>query len=206
MLLAALVCCAAADARAQPALRLTERAARPGERVVVMGRGFPAGARVRLVLGGRLLKRSTAGPRRRVRIGFRVPSRPAGRYRLTLRAGHRVVRRSFRILAAGGPQLPAPAPPVPAAAPLPMPSTLVAAGDIACRPELLETAGECRHARTGTLVESLAPDAVAVLGDSQYQNGELANFLAAYEPTWGRFRPINASGAGQSRIRRRSPA
>jgi hypothetical protein len=48
-------------------------------------------------------------------------------------------------------------------------------------------------------------DAVAVLGDSQYQKGELANFLAAYEPTWGRFRPHNASGVRQSRIRRRPP-
>jgi acid phosphatase type 7 len=190
VLLAALACCPAAHARAQPTLRLSERAALPGERVVVVGRGFPAGARVRLVLGGRVLKRSTAGPRRRVRIGFRVPSRPAGRYRLTLRAGRSVVRRSFRILAAARPQLPLPAPPVPAAAPPPMPSTLVAAGDIACRPELLETASECRHARTGTLVESLAPDAVAVLGDSQYQNGELPNFLAAYDPTWGRLRNI----------------
>jgi acid phosphatase type 7 len=191
VLLAALACCFAADALAQPTLRLTDRAAFPGARVVAIGHGFPAGARVRLALGGRTLKRSTAGPRRGVRLGFRVPSRPAGRYWLTLRAGRRLVRRSFRILARAKPRLPVPAPaPVPAAPPPPMPSTLVAAGDIACRPELVETATECRHARTATLVESLAPDAVAALGDSQYQNGELPNFLAAYEPTWGRFRPI----------------
>jgi hypothetical protein len=66
----------------------------------------------------------------------------------------------------------------------------VAAGDIACRPELVETAASCRQARTANLVESLAPDAVAVLGDNQYEHGELANFMAVFEPTWGRFRQV----------------
>ena len=71
-----------------------------------------------------------------------------------------------------------------------MVSTLVAAGDIACQPALSETSTACRHARTAALAESLAPDAVAVLGDLQYQFGELFNFQASYEPTWGRLRAI----------------
>jgi acid phosphatase type 7 len=68
--------------------------------------------------------------------------------------------------------------------------TLAAAGDIACRPALVETATACRHARTADLVDSLDPDAVAVLGDNQYEHGELANFMSVFEPTWGRFRQL----------------
>ena len=66
----------------------------------------------------------------------------------------------------------------------------MAAGDIACRPELVETAAACRQARTAALVGSLVPEAVAVLGDNQYEHGELANFMAVFEPTWGRFRQL----------------
>jgi acid phosphatase type 7 len=80
--------------------------------------------------------------------------------------------------------------------PPPDPVTLVAAGDIACRPELVETASACRQARTAELVESLGPDAVAVLGDNQYEHGELANFTAVFEPTWGRFRQITHPAVG----------
>jgi acid phosphatase type 7 len=93
---------------------------------------------------------------------------------------------------------PAPAPPEPAPDPPtpPDPITLVAAGDIACRPALLETATACRQARTADLVESLAPDAVAVLGDNQYEHGELENFMAVFNPTWGRFREITHPAVG----------
>ena len=86
-----------------------------------------------------------------------------------------------------------PAPRVPP--PPPEPIRLVAAGDIACRPELVETESACRRARTA-LVEGLAPDAVAPLGDIQYEHGELANFNAVYEPTWGRFRAITHPAVG----------
>jgi hypothetical protein len=46
------------------------------------------------------------------------------------------------------------------------------------------------------LVQRLAPDAVAVLGDSQDERGELANFEAAYDPTWGRFKGITHPAVG----------
>ena len=61
---------------------------------------------------------------------------------------------------------------------------------------LVETATACRHTRTADLVESLTPDAVAVLGDNQYEHGELANFTAVFEPTWGRFRQITHPAVG----------
>jgi acid phosphatase type 7 len=73
---------------------------------------------------------------------------------------------------------------------------LVAAGDISCRPADDETPTTCRQARTAALVESLAPDAVAVLGDNQYQHGEFENFMAAYDPTWGRFKAITRPAVG----------
>ena len=76
------------------------------------------------------------------------------------------------------------------------PITLAAAGDIACRPELVESATACTQARTADLVETLAPDAVAVLGDNQYEHGELANFMAVYDPTWGRFLDITHPAVG----------
>lgn len=72
----------------------------------------------------------------------------------------------------------------------------MAAGDIACVPNAVETATACRHARTAQLVSALAPDAVAMLGDAQYQNGELENYLASYDPTWGAFKAITRPAAG----------
>ena len=72
----------------------------------------------------------------------------------------------------------------------------MAAGDIACRPELVETTNACRQARTADLVSSLVPDAVALLGDNQYEHGELANFMAVFEPTWGRFRQLTHPAVG----------
>lgn len=189
MLATALACWPASGAWAKPGLSLSERAALPGERVTALGRGFPAHTRARLTLAGQSVKRSTVGRRGRVRLRFTVPARRAGRYPLTLRAGRRAARRSLRILAPVRAATPAPPPAAPAPPPPPPPvvSRLVAAGDIACRPGLMETAIQCRHARTASLVESLAPDAVAALGDLQYQNGELVNFQTAYAPTWGRF-------------------
>lgn len=64
---------------------------------------------------------------------------------------------------------------------------LVAAGDIACVPGMAATPAECQHEATARLVESLAPDVVAPLGDLQYEFGEAKNFAASYDPTWGRF-------------------
>jgi calcineurin-like phosphoesterase family protein len=165
-------------AAAKPRLALSRSAAEPGHRVVVAGHGFPDRARVRVGLGGRTLRRARTGPRGGFRLAFRVPYRAARAYRLRASSRGRSVRRRFRIR-------PGPAPP-----------RLVAAGDIACRPGLPETATTCRQARTADLVESLAPDAVAVLGDSQDEHGELEDYQAVYEPTWGRFKAITHPALG----------
>ncbi|MDX6668273.1 MAG: hypothetical protein QOK04_1653 [Solirubrobacteraceae bacterium] len=63
--------------------------------------------------------------------------------------------------------------------------TLAAAGDIACEPSLSTTATECHQAQTAQLIQSLAPTAVAPLGDNQYQVGALADYRAVFAPSWG---------------------
>ncbi len=73
---------------------------------------------------------------------------------------------------------------------------LVAAGDVACEPGQPATPTTCQQAGTAELVQSLHPDAVAVLADEQYEIGTLSNFNAAYGPTWGAFRGISQPAAG----------
>jgi hypothetical protein len=55
---------------------------------------------------------------------------------------------------------------------------------------------ECRQEETADLVEGLDPDAVGVLGDNQYQNGELANFNSMYDPSWGTLKDITFPAIG----------
>ena len=205
---------AALSASAKPTLSVSQTVVPPGKRVAVAGHGFPAGARVRLVLAGRTVARLRAGRRGGFRLRVGVPrGLAAGRYTLVARARGLVVRRRLRVRLSSLLSQPTPVPeqPVPAPEPAPLPPapapepdpppppdpiTLVAAGDIACRPTLVETATACRQARTADLVESLAPDAVAALGDNQYEHGELANFMAVFDPTWGRFGAITHPAVG----------
>jgi acid phosphatase type 7 len=212
VLIALLVLVAApATAAAKPRLALSRGAAEAGQRISLAGHGFPRAARLRVVLGGATVKRARTGPRGGFRLRIRLPAMRPDRYRLTARAGRRAATRSFRIRApkAGesqpvpftpGPDAPAPigqpSPPPPPPPPPPPAPTLAAAGDIACRAADAETTTECRHGRTATLVESLAPDAVAPLGDTQYQHGEIEDFEGSYDPTWGRFKSITHPAVG----------
>ena len=78
----------------------------------------------------------------------------------------------------------------------------MAAGDIACSPNQQANAEagadptQCHQAATATLIEDLEPDAVAALGDNQYQNGELANYNSMYDPSWGAFKDITFPAIG----------
>jgi len=74
----------------------------------------------------------------------------------------------------------------------------VAAGDIACSPSQATNANatNCHHGETAERVEELDPDAVAVLGDNQYQTGQLADFQSMYGPTWGAFKEITFPAIG----------
>jgi hypothetical protein len=62
--------------------------------------------------------------------------------------------------------------------------TIVAAGDIACG--AASTGAACMQGATSDIVTATDPDAVLVLGDNQYECGELADFRQFYDPTWGR--------------------
>jgi hypothetical protein len=66
--------------------------------------------------------------------------------------------------------------------------TLVAAGDVACAPGEPRTRFACHQVDTAALIARLKPDAVAVLGDLQYETGSLADFEGSFDRTWGRFR------------------
>lgn len=66
---------------------------------------------------------------------------------------------------------------------------LAAAGDI-CSPD----PDSC--APTADLVARLQPDAVLPLGDNQYPDGTIEQYLAGYDPTWGRFADITHPVAG----------
>jgi acid phosphatase type 7 len=76
--------------------------------------------------------------------------------------------------------------------------TILAAGDIACDPtdpafnNGQGTEYACRQKATSDILVSAPPNLVAVLvlGDAQYEDGVLEDFMASYHPTWGRVRSI----------------
>jgi acid phosphatase type 7 len=180
----------------KPRLALSRTAALPGELVRARGRGFRRRSLVRLKFAGQRLRTVRARRSGRFSARIEIPSRSPGRYWVVARSGKRVARLRFRTLArptTAAPPAPAPEPVPP---PEPPPVTLVAAGDIACRPELTETTTACRQARTAELVSDLAPDAVATLGDAQYENGELLNYQTVYDSTWGAFKAITRPATG----------
>ena len=69
---------------------------------------------------------------------------------------------------------------------------VAAAGDIACDPASpqygngLGSGLECRQRATSDLLVGEAHEAVLVLGDIQYEFGDLDAFEASYDATWGR--------------------
>lgn len=79
---------------------------------------------------------------------------------------------------------------------------VVAAGDIACAPTDsdynggLGTAIGCRQRATSDAVIGTAPDEVLVLGDSQYETGDLLSHQQVYDPTWGRFKAKTQPSVG----------
>jgi acid phosphatase type 7 len=92
---------------------------------------------------------------------------------------------ALSLSACATPAAPVPSGPGGAAAPGPG-VTLVAAGDVACGPDIPETPSECRQEDTAKLVEGLDPDSVLVLGDTAYET-VTAESLKAYDASWGRF-------------------
>ncbi|MFL5758933.1 MAG: metallophosphoesterase [Thermomicrobiales bacterium] len=67
-------------------------------------------------------------------------------------------------------------------------AVIMAVGDIACG--TASTGGACAQSRTSDLVVAQQPSAVLLLGDDQYECGELSDFNSYFDPTWGRFKPL----------------
>jgi acid phosphatase type 7 len=72
---------------------------------------------------------------------------------------------------------------------------IAAAGDIACAPANprynggFGTFNSCQQLATSNLLQSRKFSAILPLGDLVYdENGSLASYFSAYDPTWGRFR------------------
>ncbi len=74
--------------------------------------------------------------------------------------------------------------------------TVIAAGDIACSPSTGHAPGTCEQAATASIAEQLKPDAALLLGDLQYDNGRLADFNSAFDPTWGKLKSISRPAPG----------
>jgi hypothetical protein len=74
---------------------------------------------------------------------------------------------------------------------------LVAAGDIACTPgNSPATSVTCQAGATAQTAAGLQPDAVAALGDLQYEAGELSGFQQSYDATWGKLKSITHPALG----------
>jgi hypothetical protein len=65
---------------------------------------------------------------------------------------------------------------------------IVAAGDISC--------SSCQQAKTAELILNINPDAVLVLGDSQYPTASFPDYQKYYLPTWGKFLPLTRPTLG----------
>ena len=75
-------------------------------------------------------------------------------------------------------------------------AVLMAAGDISCGPAGRVTSNSCQQLAVSNLLVDQAPDAVATLGDNQYECGSLADYASYYGPSWGRVKAITRPAIG----------
>jgi acid phosphatase type 7 len=71
------------------------------------------------------------------------------------------------------------------------PRIILAAGDISCQEIYRDGAhDDCEHAKTEKIIADVQPHSVLMLGDIQYEYGELTFFNSQFKPTWGKHQPI----------------
>ena len=70
-----------------------------------------------------------------------------------------------------------------------LPPRIAAAGDIACGTDTVPGL-PCQQMETSDLLLQMQPDAVLALGDTQYEAGASEDYLAFYDPSWGRLKAI----------------
>ncbi|TFD28293.1 metallophosphoesterase family protein, partial [Cryobacterium cryoconiti] len=78
------------------------------------------------------------------------------------------------------------------------PATVMAVGDLACASGTATTSVACRHGEVAALIAAAAPDRFIALGDLQYQEATLSQFLGAgaYNDTFGPLKPITLPALG----------
>jgi len=80
--------------------------------------------------------------------------------------------------------------------PIGLDPVVAAAGDIACDPADPEfnggegVPGQCRQRLTSDLLLRMDLSSILVVGDEQYENGELSAFMASFDRSWGRLKPL----------------
>ena len=95
-----------------------------------------------------------------------------------------------------GATLAGPVVPVVAAPPSPDP-VIAAVGDVACQSfSQSDGEGACRSDEVAALITDLAPDRFLALGDLQYNNGTLDEFLRVWDPQFGHLRSITMPTPG----------
>lgn len=74
---------------------------------------------------------------------------------------------------------------------------IAAVGDIACQSySQSDGEGACRSDEVAALITELAPDRFLALGDLQYNNGKLVEFLRVYDPQFGHLNAITMPTPG----------
>src|SRR5688572_3288842 len=74
---------------------------------------------------------------------------------------------------------------------------ITAVGDIACQSfSQGDGEGACRSDEVAALITRIAPDRFLALGDLQYNNGKLEEFLRVYDPQFGHLNPITMPTPG----------
>jgi len=74
---------------------------------------------------------------------------------------------------------------------------IAAVGDIACQSfSQSDGEGACRSDEVAALITRLAPDRFLALGDLQYNNGKLKEFLRVYDRQFGHLEPITMPAPG----------
>jgi hypothetical protein len=74
---------------------------------------------------------------------------------------------------------------------------IAAVGDIACQSfSQSDGEGACRSDEVAELITDLAPDRFLALGDLQYNNGALDEFLRVYDRQFGDLKPITSPAPG----------
>jgi acid phosphatase type 7 len=168
----------------------SDTVAPPGTPITLRLSGLPRRARVGISVTGGARFSLRAGPGgRAARAQLRLPTTRVGRGLIVVRLGRSALSIPTYALPAGST-----APPLPP--PQRDPPLLAAAGDIACSPDLRRTEQSCHQSDTGTLLGQVQADAVAPLGDVQYETAAPEEW-SVFDSTWGpygdRMRPTTGN-------------